>query len=196
MRILVATTNAGKMREFVHLLAPLQVALCFPPDLGLAVEIIEDGKTYFENARKKALSYARASDLLALADDSGLEVDALDGAPGVRSARYAPGHDADRVELLLSHLADVPWERRTARFRCVVVVAAPEGEVYSAEGVCEGLITFTLAGQGGFGYDPIFFLPEHDCTMAQLSQVEKNRVSHRARAIEAMIPTLRRLVSV
>jgi XTP/dITP diphosphohydrolase len=196
MRILVATANAGKMREFMHLLAPLQIALCFPPDLDLALEIVEDGKTYFENARKKALSYARASNLLTLADDSGLEVDALDGAPGVRSARYATGRDADRVELLLSHLADVPRERRTARFRCVLVVTTPEGEVHTTEGVCEGLIAFAPAGQGGFGYDPIFFLPEYDCTMAQLSQVEKNRISHRARAIEAMIPTLRRLVSV
>jgi XTP/dITP diphosphohydrolase len=196
MRILVATANAGKMREFMHLLAPLQIALCFPPDLGLAVEIVEDGKTYFENARKKALSYARASNLLTLADDSGLEVDALDGAPGVHSARYAPGHDADRIELLLSHLADVPWERRTARFRCVVVVAAPGGEVQTTEGVCEGLIAFAPAGQGGFGYDPVFFLPECNCTMAQLSRAQKNRVSHRARAIEAMIPTLRRMVSV
>ncbi len=195
MKLLIATQNLGKVREFRFLLAPLKARLCFPPELGLQVEVPEDGTTYADNARQKALAYARASGLLTLADDSGLEVDALDGAPGVRSARYAPGHDADRVAALLAQLRDVPWGQRTARFRCVVVIATLVGELYSAEGVCEGLIAFETAGRGGFGYDPAFYLPDYGCTMAQLPQVEKNRISHRARAVEAAVPILCRLLA-
>ena len=192
--LLIATYNAGKMREFRLLLAPLAVELCFPPDLGLQIEVAEDGMTYADNACKKARAYAQASGLPTLADDSGLEVDVLDGAPGIRSARYRPGSDADRIAALLAHLRDVPWERRTARFRCVVAVATPGGELYTAEGVCEGQIAFEPMGEGGFGYDPIFYLPEHGCTMAQLPETEKNRISHRARAVTAAIPLLRRLL--
>jgi len=194
MRLLVATQNPGKVREFRLLLAPLRANLCFPLELGLNVEIAEDGITYADNARQKALAYALASGLPSLADDSGLEVDALDGAPGIHSARYASGHDADRVTALLAQLENVPWEQRTARFRCVVVIATPEGALDSAEGVCEGHIAFEPAGGGGFGYDPIFYLVSHGCTMAQLPQEEKNRISHRARAIEAAMPALRRLL--
>ena len=194
MKLFIATQNPGKAREFRLLLAPLETDLCFPFELGLDIEVLEDGDTYTDNARKKALAYVRASNLLTLADDSGLEVDALDGAPGIYSARYAPGHDTDRVAALLAQLRDVPWEQRTARFRCVVVVATPTGELYSAEGTCPGRIAFEPTGRGGFGYDPIFYLPGHGCTMAQLPQEEKNRISHRARAIEAAIPTLDRLL--
>lgn len=195
MQLLVATQNAGKVREFRLLLAPLKARLGFPSELGLQVEVSEDGTTYADNARQKALTYARASGLLTLADDSGLEVDALDGAPGIHSARYTPGHDADRVAALLAQLHGVPWEQRTARFRCVIAIATPNGELYSAEGVCAGLIAFEPAGEGGFGYDPVFYLPEYGCTMAQLEQAEKNRISHRAQAVEAALPTLRRLLA-
>jgi XTP/dITP diphosphohydrolase len=194
MKLFVATQNPGKAREFRLLLAPLEAELCFPFDLGLKINVVEDGDTYGHNARKKALAYVNASNLPTLADDSGLEVDALNGAPGIRSARYAPGHDTDRVAALLAQLHDVPWERRTARFRCVVVITTPTRELYSAEGVCEGQIAFEPAGRGGFGYDPIFYLPDHDCTMAQLPGEEKNRISHRARAIEAALPTLSHLL--
>ena len=194
MKLLIATQNPGKIHEFRLLLAPLRANLCFPFDLGPSIEVIEDGTTYLDNARLKALAYVRASNLLTLADDSGLEVDALEGAPGIRSARYAPGHDTDRVTTLLAQLHDVPWEQRTARFRCVVVIATPTGEFYRMEGVCEGQIAFEPTGQGGFGYDPIFYLPSYDCTMAQLPQEEKNRISHRARAIEAAMPTLHQLL--
>lgn len=194
MKLLIATQNPGKAREFRLLLASLEAYLCFPFELGLEVEVAEDGDTYNDNARLKALAYMRASGLLTLADDSGLEVDALGGAPGIRSARYALGHDADRVMALLTQLRDVPWEQRTARFRCVIVVVTPTRELYSAEGICEGQIAFEPAGQGGFGYDPIFYLPDRDCMMAQLPQEEKNRISHRARAIEAAMPTLHRLL--
>jgi len=194
MRILIATQNPGKAREFGLLFAPLEEHLCFPSELGLQVEVLEDGDTYADNARKKATAYARASGMLTLADDSGLEVDALGGAPGVRSARYAPGQDADRVETLLAHLRDVAWEQRAARFRCVIVIATPTGETCSVEGVCEGLIAFEPMGRGGFGYDPVFYLPEQGCTMAQLPPEEKNRISHRARAAKAAMPILRRFL--
>ena len=194
MKLLIATHNPGKIREFRLLLAPLGAELCFPSDLGLHIKVVEDGSTYADNASRKALAFVPASGLITLADDSGLEVDALGGAPGIRSARYAPGRDTDRVAALLSQLRDVPWEQRAARFRCVVVIAMPTGEIYNAEGVCEGQIAFEPTGQGGFGYDPIFYLPRHDCTMAQLAQKEKNRISHRARAIEAAMPTLDRLL--
>ncbi|HIP87757.1 MAG TPA: non-canonical purine NTP pyrophosphatase, partial [Anaerolineales bacterium] len=128
-----------------------------------------------------------------LADDSGLEVDALNGAPGIRSARYTPGSDEDRIAALLRHLEGVPWERRTARFRCVIAVVPPDGTVHFAEGVCEGIIATEPAGGGGFGYDPVFYLPDLGCTMAQLPPEAKNRISHRARAVQAVMPVLRRL---
>lgn len=195
MELLVATQNPGKVREFRFLLAPLKATMYFPFELGLHVDVPEDGTAYADNARQKAVAYARASGLLTLADDSGLEVDALDGAPGIHSARYTSGHDADRVAALLAQLRDIPWEQRTARFRCVVVVATPTGELYTTEAACEGLIAFEPAGQRGFGYDPIFYLPDYDCTMAQLPQAEKNRISHRAQAVGAAIPTLRRLLA-
>jgi XTP/dITP diphosphohydrolase len=195
MEFLIATQNPGKAREFRLLLAPLKANLRFPYELDLRIEVPEDGIAYADNAGQKALAYARASDMLTLADDSGLEVDALDGAPGIHSARYVPGRDADRVAALLGHIRDVPWEQRTARFRCAVVIAAYTGELCRTEGVCEGLIAFEPAGRGGFGYDPVFYLPDHGCTMAQLPQTEKNRISHRARAIEAAMPTLRRLLT-
>nr|HID14740.1 RdgB/HAM1 family non-canonical purine NTP pyrophosphatase [Anaerolineae bacterium] len=195
MELLIATQNPGKVREFRFLLAPLKARLCFPFELGLQVKVPEDGITYADNASQKALAYMRVSGLLTLADDSGLEVDALDGAPGIHSARYTQGRDADRVAALLTQLRSAPWEQRTARFRCVVVIATPSGEFYSAEGVCEGLIAFEPAGEGGFGYDPVFYLPEYGCTMAQLPEAEKNRISHRARAVKAALPILRRLLA-
>jgi len=194
-RLLIATQNPGKAREFRLLFAPLEENLCFPSELGLHIEVLEDGDTYAANASKKAMAYARASGLLALADDSGLEVDALGGAPGIHSARYALGHDANRVETLLAHLRGVGWEQRTARFRCVIVIITPTGKIHNVEGVCEGMIAFEPAGQGGFGYDPVFYLPNQGCTMAQLAQEEKSRISHRARAAEAAMPILRRLLA-
>ncbi|HET90550.1 MAG TPA: RdgB/HAM1 family non-canonical purine NTP pyrophosphatase [Chloroflexi bacterium] len=195
MKLIVATRNPGKMREFRLLLVPLSAHLWFPAELGLEIHVAEDGATYAENARRKAVAYVQAFGLLSLADDSGLEVDALDGAPGIRSARYTPGRDENRVAALLKHLHDVPWEERTARFRCVIVVATPSDELYLTTGVCEGYIAFEPAGRTGFGYDPIFYVPSYDCTMAQLSQQDKNCISHRGRAVEAAIPILQRLLS-
>ena len=192
--LLVATGNPGKKREYRELLASLEARIRFPDDVNLQLDVQENGTTYAENARKKAREYAIASGMVTIADDSGLEVDALDGAPGIHSARYAAGSDADRVAALLDNLEGVPWEERTARFRCVLVIAIRPGETLEAEGVCEGVIAYEPRGDHGFGYDPIFFLPEREATMAELPRADKNRISHRAQAVQGALPALRRLV--
>jgi len=196
-KLLIATHNRGKLREFAALLAGQPLTLISPDDLGLHLDVVESGDTYAENARIKASAYAQASGLPTLADDSGLEVDALDGAPGVRSARYALGDDADRVAALLRALenAAVPDDERSARFRCVIVLVAPSGRTWSAEGACAGRIIDMPRGSGGFGYDPVFFIPSHGCTMAELPSEEKNKISHRARAAQAIRPILAQLNS-
>jgi XTP/dITP diphosphohydrolase len=185
MDLFVATRNPGKKREYQELLAPLEAKIGFPDDLDLYLDVREDGTTYTQNARKKAWRYASASGLLTVADDSGLEVDALGGAPGIHSARYAAGTDADRVEALLKALSGVPWGQRTARFRCVLAIVTHVHGVYGTEGVCEGAIGFEPQGEGGFGYDPI-----------ELSEEEKNRISHRARAVQGALPLLRRFLAI
>lgn len=196
-RLLIATNNPGKKREYQQLLGHLKVKLCAPQDLSLSIEIREDASTYAENARLKARRYLRASGLLTLADDSGLEVDALGGEPGPHSARYAgPGAgDAARYGLLLQKLDGVPWEQRTARFRCVLVLAVPNGEAHTAEGTCEGIIALEPQGDQGFGYDPVFYLPQCGRTMAQLPPEVKNCISHRARAAQKMLPVLSRILA-
>jgi XTP/dITP diphosphohydrolase len=196
-KLLIATHNRGKLREYAALLAGLPLTLVSPDELGLDLAVVESGDTYADNAALKATAYAQASGLLALADDSGLEVEALGGAPGVRSARYALGDDADRVRALLRALDEVgaPPGARVARFRCVIVLAAPDGRSWSVEGACAGRIVDTPRGGGGFGYDPVFYLSEYGCTMAELPAGEKNRISHRARAAQAMRPVLEGLVS-
>jgi len=191
MSLLVATTNPGKLREFRVLLEP--IPLVSPEDFGLELEVEETGQSFAENAGQKARAFAAAAGRIALADDSGLEVDALDGAPGVHSARYGDPHldDRGRCHLLLDHLRDFPDQaQRRARFRCCVAAEAPDGRTCQAEGTCEGYIAPTPAGEGGFGYDPIFYLPEFGRTVAQLPLEVKNRLSHRARAIKAVRPLL------
>ena len=183
-RLLVATGNPGKVLELGALLRGVPYTLVSLRDLGLPAEIEEPADTFEGNAVIKAETYARMSGLLTMADDSGLEVDALDGAPGVHSRRFA-GEDAsddDRTALVLRRLADTPWERRTARYRCVLALAASGEPTLTCEGVCSGIISYEPRGQGGFGYDPVFYLPEYGRTVAELSLEEKNRVSHRARA--------------
>ena len=186
MKLLIATNNPGKIREYQELLADLPLELTSPAQEGLDIEVAETGESFAENARLKAIAYAKASGLLTLADDSGLEVDALGGEPGIRSARYAGegASDEERYQLLLERLEDVPWEERTARFRCVIAVATPDREVYTAEGSCEGIIAFEPEGEHGFGYDPIFYLPEYGKTMAELPPEVKNKISHRAKAAQ------------
>jgi XTP/dITP diphosphohydrolase len=191
-KILLATTNAGKLHEITDLLADLPAHLVTPKELGLSVEVGETGTTYLENAKLKALAFASASGLVSIGDDSGLEVDALDGAPGVYTARYAgPGAtDSDRYHLLLRNLDGVPAERRTARFRCVVGVATPDGHCEAAEGVCEGRIAAQPVGENGFGYDPVFHVDTYGRTMAELPDSIKNTISHRARAFQAAQPLI------
>ncbi len=185
-RLLIATNNKGKLEEIRALLKDPAIQLLIPADLGLDLHVVEDGHTYAENAGKKAVAFAQASGLVSLADDSGLEVDALDGAPGLYSARYAPkpgATDADRRAYLLKNLKGRPrpWK---ARFHATVAVAVPDGEVRFAEGECRGEIIPEERGSGGFGYDPIFFIPDLGLTMAELGMEEKNRLSHRARAVK------------
>lgn len=195
-RLLIATRNRGKLREYEELLAGLPVTLTYLGAEGIDREVEEIGETFAHNAIHKAREYARVSGLLTLADDSGLEVGALDGEPGVHSARYAgPGAtDEERYQLLLERLRDVPWEERGARFRCVIALAEPGGAVWTAEGTCEGVIAFAPKGEFGFGYDPVFYLSEHHKTMAQLPPEVKNRISHRAKAAQGIRDTLERIL--
>jgi len=194
MKILLATRNPGKKREYNHLLQGLYLALVSLDDVGINLRVGETGSTFAENAEIKARAYQRASGLVTLADDSGLEVDALDGAPGVRSARYAgeSASDEDRCSRLLRALRATPTKRRTARFRCVIAVAWPDGQIDIADGTCEGLIANQPRGDYGFGYDPVFYLPEYHKTMAELPPEVKNQISHRARAIQAIRGLLER----
>ena len=185
-KLLLATNNKGKAREYKALLKGIPHEIVTMADQGITAEVDETGGSFEENARLKATALARESGLLSLADDSGLEVDTLGGEPGPLSARYA-GEDAtdeDRINYLLAKLKDVPEEKRTARFRCVIAIAAPDGTVELCSGECRGFITTTPRGEYGFGYDPIFYLAELDKTMAELSPEEKNRISHRAQATE------------
>ncbi|MGQ9824081.1 MAG: XTP/dITP diphosphatase [Desulfotomaculales bacterium] len=184
-KIVLASRNPGKIRELRALLAPLKVAVVSLENYPALPEVEEDGATFTENAVKKACFAAAATGLWALADDSGLEVDYLGGAPGVFSARFAGPGGGDRAnnEKLLRLLAGVPLEKRTARFRCVVAVASPEKEVYTAEGACEGVIAFAPRGDKGFGYDPLFYVPSFGKTFAELDPEVKNAVSHRAKAL-------------
>ncbi|MEN4013173.1 MAG: RdgB/HAM1 family non-canonical purine NTP pyrophosphatase [Chloroflexota bacterium] len=200
MKLLIASSNPGKLREAKAILANTALELLLPADLNLNLVVDETGSTYTENAVLKALAYRRASNLTSLADDSGLEVDALGGEPGLHSATYAPlenARDADRRAYLLRRLAGIPhpadepgWR---ARFHCTVVIAATHGALYYAEGRCDGFIIPEERGSGGFGYDALFFMPEHGQTMAELSEEVKNLVSHRARALQSALPILRRL---
>ena len=183
-KLLMATNNQGKAREYRHLLEGLPFQLVTPAEAGIDMTVDERYETFEENARLKATSYASLSRLIALADDSGLEVDALGGAPGIRSARFAGDNadDKDRVQHLLAKLKEVPWEKRTARFRCVIAIATPEGRTELCHGECPGVIAFEPKGDNGFGYDPAFYLPEFGKTMAELPPEMKNQVSHRAKA--------------
>ncbi len=192
VKLLLASTNRGKLREMQALLGDLPVCLLLPAEIGLTLDVPEDGLTYTENAAIKARAYCEASGLPVLADDSGLDVDALNGAPGIHSARYAAwdcATDADRRRLLLEHLQAKPrpW---IARFRCAIALAVPGRPLAFSEGVCEGEIIPDERGNNGFGYDPIFLLRNMGKTMAELSMDEKNQLSHRALAIKAALPQI------
>jgi XTP/dITP diphosphohydrolase len=214
-KLLIATNNKGKVAELQALLDDLKIELVTPDDIGLQLNVHEDGNTYAENASKKAIAFAKASGLVSLADDSGLEVDALDGAPGLYSARYsgtprpyralppnsenlggAGGEpDSARRALLLRNLQGNPrpW---SAYFHAAIAIASIEGKVEIAEGKCPGEIIPEERGTGGFGYDPIFLVKELGKTMAELTMEEKNRLSHRARAVQNAKPILRRMLGL
>jgi XTP/dITP diphosphohydrolase len=183
-KLLLATNNNAKVREYQSLLRALPCELVTLREQGINTVVSEVGESLEENAELKAVAFAAESQLVALADDSGLEVDVLGGEPGPVSARCAGerASDMERVKYLLARLKGVPWEKRSARFRCVIAVATPEGRVGFCSGECPGMITFEPKGEEGFGYDPIFYLPALSKTMAELSLEVKNSISHRGEA--------------
>ena len=194
-KLLLATNNQAKVGEYKSLLHSLPYELVTLAEQGITTVVSEVGETLEENARLKATLLADKSRLLALADDSGLAVDALGGEPGLLSARYAGENasDKDRVSYLLSRLKGMPWQKRSACFRCVIAIATPDGEVEFCSGECRGMITLDPRGEQGFGYDPIFYLPELDKTMAELPLEMKDQISHRGQAARKVYQVLERL---
>ncbi|MFC2059256.1 RdgB/HAM1 family non-canonical purine NTP pyrophosphatase [Chloroflexota bacterium] len=197
-KLLLATNNKGKLREYLALFEGLPLSLVTLAEQGINAEVEETHPSLEGNAVAKATEYAALSGLATLADDSGLEVDALGGEPGPLSRRYAGENasDSERIDYILAKLNGIPWEKRGARFRCVIAVAAPSGQIETCQGECEGFITFEPKGEEGFGYDPVFYLPKLDKRMAELSLEEKNKVSHRARAAQKARPILTRLLDI
>ncbi len=193
-KLLVATTNPGKAREYRRLLEGIPIEITSLDQEHVTEEVEETGDTFEENARLKAATYASLSGLLTLADDSGLEVDALGGAPGVKSARYGgpqAASDEDRVRLLLGNLNGTGWQDRTCRFRCVIAIAWPSGQIKTVEGAVEGIVQYEPQGTNGFGYDPIFHVTSLGRTMAELPLKEKNGLSHRGQAARKAIALLK-----
>jgi XTP/dITP diphosphohydrolase len=191
--IVIASKNAGKIREIRQIYSDLPLSIVEDPALP---EVVEDGSTFSENARKKAVEIARHAGKWALADDSGLEVDALGGAPGIHSARWSGKGDEANNDKLLAALRDVPAPARTARYRAVVVIASPDGRVIAeADGACEGLVGFERRGAGGFGYDPLFVVPQFGRTMAELEAGTKNSISHRGEALRRLREPLTRALA-
>jgi len=191
-KLLIATGNPGKVREYYSLLQGTPFPLTTLADEDIVIEVDETGHTIEENARQKAIAYAKGSEFIVIADDSGLEVDALKGAPGPLSARYAGENSSndERIGLVLSNLKGVPWEKRSARFRCVIAIAIASRIVGICEETCEGIINFEPKGDNGFGYDPIFYLPELGKTMAEINLNEKNQLSHRGKAAQKALQVL------
>jgi XTP/dITP diphosphohydrolase len=190
--LLIATHNAGKLREFAAIFDNLGLTLRTLADLGIEQEIEETGTTFAENARLKAEGYCQLSGLPTLADDSGLEVAALNGAPGVYSARYGGVSGQAQLDYLLAQMRGVPWHERLARFVCVIALARPGGETELVEGLLPGVIEELPHGSEGFGYDPLFYLLDEDCTLAELPPARKNAISHRAAAARAASLVLER----
>ena len=190
--IVLATRNPGKVRELKNLLEDFDINLLSLDDFGEISEVQETGKTFEENALIKARETAKVTGHVAIADDSGLTVDVLNGRPGVISARYA-GHNAgdeDNNKKLLGELKDIYLETRKAAFVCVLAAASPDGKEMTTRGICRGLIALEEKGKGGFGYDPLFFLPQYGCTMAEISSQIKNSMSHRSQAVDELIKRL------
>jgi len=187
-RLLIASNNPHKVVEFRRLFEGLPYELVTPGDLGLDLDVDETGETFIENARLKAYAFAEASGLPSMADDSGIAVDALEGEPGVRSARYGGSglDDAGRVQLLLTSMDGVPYKLRACRFKAVLVLVGLGSDEFTSEGVCEGRVAHATAGPNGFGYDPVFYVPALGKTMAELTDAEKDEISHRGKAVRAL----------
>lgn len=194
-KLLLATSNPGKIREFRFLLGDLGYQITTLSEQGISKFATELGNSYEQNARLKATTYAKLSQLITIADDSGLEVDALNGEPGIHSARLAgkDATDVDKINILLTRLSSTPWELRTAHFKCVIAIATPEAKLELCHGECHGMIAFEPKGESGFGYDPIFYLPEMGKTMAELPLEIKNQISHRAQAARKARQVLQQL---
>ena len=202
-KIIFATGNEGKMREIREILGDMDMEILSMKEAGITADIVENGTTFEENAVIKAKEVARMlaertenEDAIVMADDSGLEIDALNKEPGIYSARYL-GEDTPysvKNKNLIERLADVPDEERTARFVCAIAAVMPTGEVIATQGVIEGRIGYEEKGDNGFGYDPIFYIPEYGCTTAQLTERQKNEISHRGKALKAMKEKLRQRI--
>lgn len=187
-KIIFATGNQDKMKEIREILSDLDAEILSLKDAGIQTDIVEDGGTFEENAVIKAKTICELTGEVVLADDSGLEIDYLNKEPGIYSARYMGEDTSYRIKNanLISRLEGVPDEKRTARFVCAIAMACPDGRIETVRGVMEGIIGYEEKGENGFGYDPIFFLPEYGCTSAELSREEKNRISHRGKALRAV----------
>jgi XTP/dITP diphosphohydrolase len=192
--LLVGTTSAGKIRELRQLLADLPATVVFPPDLGIDLDVSEGETSFAANARKKARAYRRASGLMTLAEDSGFAVDALGGEPGVISARWGGTDYSVKNRLIVDRMAGLPEERRGCAYVSVLAIATPDGRIFQRTGWCRGQVAEAPAGTGGFGYDPIFFVPERGQTMAELEPDVKDAISHRGRAVQKAMPLLRSLL--
>lgn len=186
--LVVATKNKGKILEIKKVLENMPFDVVAMSDIGIHIDVDEDGATFEENSLKKAKEICKASKTIVMADDSGIEVDFLDGAPGIYSARFGgpEATDNDRNEKLLNMLKDVPFEQRTARFVCAIAVCFPDGRSFVVRDTCEGFIGFECKGSNGFGYDPLFYVLQYERTMAELEMDIKNKISHRAKALAKM----------
>ncbi len=191
-RLIFATGNENKMKEIRMILGDLDYEILSMKEAGIDVDIVEDGKTFEENAMIKAKAISKIANCLVLADDSGLEVDYMDKQPGIMSARWMGEDTSYRIknQKIIDNLEGVPKEQRTARFVCAIAAAFPDGKVITKRGTIEGIIGYEERGENGFGYDPIFFVPEYGKTTAELSPEEKNKISHRGKALRMMKPEL------
>ncbi len=193
-KILFATTNQGKLKEIREILADADVEVISLKDAGIDTQVEEDGSTFEENAAIKATAFAKSSGVMTLADDSGLVIDYLDGAPGIYSSRFL-GEDtpySEKNRIIIEKLADAKDEERSARFVCAICCAFPDGRTLTTKGVIEGRIGYEIKGEHGFGYDPIFYVPELGCTTAEIPESEKNKISHRGKALTQMKELLKK----
>lgn len=198
MKFVLASQNKHKLAEFRQILTPLGVTLVSPEELGIDADVEETGTTFAENSQIKARCLLEKTGLATIADDSGLQVDALEGAPGIFSARYGGESckdDAQRCLLLLHNLQGVPEAERTARFVCAITCLFPDGRSIFARGVCEGRIAARMSGSGGFGYDPVFYVPSEKCTFSEMPQQRKNALSHRGKALAEFYEKLSEVIA-